>query len=134
MAFTITKGMRMPKRAGGRLAQYPWDELEVGDSFFIPEKSSKTFGSAASTAAKARGIKLSLRTVEEGGVIGIRIWRLEDSAPTVETESEDGEETETESEPVVELADDSPAVADWPIQGETAAQTSSRRRRRMAAE
>ena len=36
--ITIEKGIPMPEQK--RHAKYPWDQLEVGDSFFIPNSSS----------------------------------------------------------------------------------------------
>ncbi len=57
----------------GRIAsrKYPWREMAIGDSFFIPDVSRKSF-SGPSLAAKRTGFKFTVRTVEGG----LRVWRF----------------------------------------------------------
>lgn len=60
----------------GRGSVYPWKDLKPGRSFPFPKGvSSKLASSAASLAAKRLGIKLTVRTQEDGTV---RCWRLPD--------------------------------------------------------
>ena len=69
----IDDGIPLPKRpGGGRIAKYPWDRLEVGQSFFVPTPP-KYLASMASAAGKKRGRRFSSRTVDGG----VRVWRVE---------------------------------------------------------
>ncbi len=73
----IDKGIEIPPENRGRKAKYPFRDMEVGDSFFIPKKEC-----ASSGALQARGIKVlgtgttTVRKVTEKGVYGFRIWRI----------------------------------------------------------
>jgi len=76
--YEIEHGVAMP----GRRHKYPFPELEVGDSFFVPFKdpSSRdetvrlavTIGSSACHCGKKLGRKFATRTVEGG----LRAWRI----------------------------------------------------------
>ncbi len=64
----------MPAKRNTRL--YPFDEMEVGDSFFIPEADHALQSSAASAAytwGKSNKKKISKRAVTGG----TRFWRIE---------------------------------------------------------
>ena len=76
-AIAIDKGVPMPRYAGerGAPAKYPFREMEVGDSCFVPGESNQTFRSHAAYAQRS-GKKFSARTVVEGGVKGLRVWRI----------------------------------------------------------
>lgn len=69
----IEKGIEMPDRPLGKPPKYPWREMEVGDSFFVPNMNTADFGGGASTAGKRLGKKFSCR--REGN--GVRVWRVE---------------------------------------------------------
>ena len=70
----IDKNVEIPEitRCGGRPAKYPWHAMEVGDSFFVPDKKSCQFGGLIQYAKKKTGYKYSVR--KEGD--GIRVWRV----------------------------------------------------------
>lgn len=75
----IDKGVPIPtKMQLGRRSKYPFDLMEVGDSFFVPGRDGKSFGGTV-TAARKRYTDLSfeMRTVKEDGVVGVRVWRTE---------------------------------------------------------
>lgn len=75
----IDKGIPIPtKMQLGRKSKYPFDIMDVGDSFFVPGRDGKNFGGTV-TAARKRYPELSfeMRTVKEGGVVGVRVWRTE---------------------------------------------------------
>ena len=78
MTIKIDKDVPCPpkQRGGGRPPQYPFAELEVGDSFFAPGTTTKTFGGTVSNTRRRLGITLVTRTVEEDGVSGVRVWRV----------------------------------------------------------
>lgn len=70
--IVIEKGIPIPTKARG--GSLPFDQLEVGDSFFVIRS-----GSGANMAIKKfqeiSTSKFTYRTVTEGGVKGVRIWR-----------------------------------------------------------
>lgn len=76
----IDKGVPIPERA--RTPKYPWGDLEVGDSFFLPKeeddgKRYRAYIAAGSfTCNNAKGIRLKAIMREEGGKRGTRIWRV----------------------------------------------------------
>ena len=69
----IEKGISF-KSPGQGIKKYPWDEMDVGDSFFIPEAGkSHNFNSQCLTASKTYGKVFKARRVEGG----MRVWRVE---------------------------------------------------------
>lgn len=67
--YTVDKGVPLPKSASQ--AKYPWSEMAVGDSFFVPSMTESARGGLTSIA-KSRGIKISTRKMDGG----IRVWRV----------------------------------------------------------
>lgn len=112
-AFAVESGVPIPtiKRQGAATSIYPFDALEVGQSFFVPATDEmpnpgKSLASTVSSASKryatekgTRTInrknketgemepvevpaykydrKFMVRTIEENGVKGARVWRIE---------------------------------------------------------
>lgn len=64
-SFKIDKAIPIPKKQMGRVAKYPWKEMEIGDSFFVPDKTRDQVN-ATSPFGKYR------KRQENGGV---RVWR-----------------------------------------------------------
>ena len=57
-------------------ALYPWRDMTVGDSFFVPDcpdKPTQNMSASAGGAAKRLGTRYKVRR-EKGGV---RVWRVE---------------------------------------------------------
>lgn len=72
--FTIDKGIPVPKQVGtGRKTKYPFDLMEVGDSFFIKDTKVKTISCSCGIYGKRLNRKFTSRTVEGGA----RVWRVE---------------------------------------------------------
>lgn len=69
--YKIEKGVPIPPARHGR--KYPWHEMEIGDSFVVPDMS-KSHAGAVCGGARKNGRKFSFRLLETGGV---RIWRVE---------------------------------------------------------
>ena len=61
--------------------KYPWADMQVGDSFFIPQISEITRGGLYTGAQRAARIKIATRRVTENGVEGVRVWRIADEKP-----------------------------------------------------
>lgn len=82
--FTIQTDVPLPviQRGGGgnRESKYPFAKLDVGNSFFV-KSTPKAFASTISGQnRKGKGMtpprKFTLRAVNEGGVQGVRVWRV----------------------------------------------------------
>lgn len=59
-----------------REAVYPWAQMRIGDSFFVPKgKRKSTFSTHG--ASKRWGAKYTARVVTEDGILGERVWRVE---------------------------------------------------------
>jgi len=57
---------------------YPWTAMEPGDSFFVPDKCARVM-SVSVNYAKRKIVPSSnwtVRSVNENGVKGVRVWRL----------------------------------------------------------
>jgi hypothetical protein len=70
----IDKDIPIPSKAtGNKLRKYPWDELEIGDSFLFPaEYGIKACSTRMHAAAHRSRKKYTSRTTPEG----VRCWRI----------------------------------------------------------
>lgn len=71
--FPVEKSVPIPKTRNNSL--YPFGQMEVGDSFFIPDAGKSTAASiraCASAFGKKNNRKFSCRQVDGG----VRVWRL----------------------------------------------------------
>lgn len=76
--YTIESNIPLPKRCcpnGGRKLIYPFDKMNIGDSFFISDKSKMRVvaQSACSYQRRHKGYKFVTRAENNG----LRIWRVE---------------------------------------------------------
>ena len=51
---------------------YPWEQMEIGDSFFVPDKQHKRVAASAYYARKKYGRAFITKAVEGG----VRAWRI----------------------------------------------------------
>jgi len=79
MEFKIEKNIPIPPK-GKHKRLFPFHEMEVGDSFFVPNefidkhyKNRKTLASSAFYHGKRHNVKLTTCKQENG----FRIWRVE---------------------------------------------------------
>jgi hypothetical protein len=77
----IDKGIPIPPHMGGPGApkSAPFHEMEIGDSVFFPTKTRErelSVRSLASAWKKRSGYSFATHVVVEGGIRGIRIWRV----------------------------------------------------------
>jgi hypothetical protein len=95
MILPVQKRVPVPKiirPQGGRARKYPFETMDVGEMFFIPNKIRNTMSTHASTVGKKLGKRFTTRltTMVEtstgwkpcdpdyaGAVIGIGVWRVE---------------------------------------------------------
>lgn len=68
----LESGVEIPKE--DRQA-YPWKEMKVGQSFFMPGKKGTRARMAAYIWGTRNGAKFKTVSVTEGGKKGARIWR-----------------------------------------------------------
>lgn len=78
--YKIEKDVPLRESRGGRRFKYPFPDLEVGDSFFVPLPAGKKLGrhqadmaSVAILYRRKRGNGWDYTTRQEKG--GVRIWR-----------------------------------------------------------
>lgn len=55
---------------------FPFDSMEVGDSFFVPTMRPAYMTTAIEEGAKRAKVRVKAYTVYEDGILGIRTWRL----------------------------------------------------------
>jgi hypothetical protein len=93
MAFKIEKGYEIPTtaRRGPGQSQYPFREMEIGDSFFVPVKRVKAEDGTEKVEivrpplpnAKKPGDRKFVSRIEKnkkGEATGVRVWRVADKA------------------------------------------------------
>lgn len=74
MNFQIEKGIDLPAKRISRGSKYPFADMSVGDSFYVPGIKPSTMSNTASRFAKEHeGFKFSVRAEGEGA----RVWRVE---------------------------------------------------------
>lgn len=75
MAYEIEDGIELPDAPGrrGRQRLYPFPDMEVGQSFFVPGGTPNTTNGSMQRWQKALGRKFTARSVDGG----VRVWRIE---------------------------------------------------------
>lgn len=69
----IDKAVPLPPVNTGKNVKYPLRYMEVGDSFFV---EGVTVSKLSGTLPPHKPKKFSTRSVTEGGVDGVRVWRV----------------------------------------------------------
>lgn len=82
-AIKVDKGIPRPRGAGRRGGtKYPWEDMQVGDSFAVPLRGRPASAvqagltSSKSGAQKKYGHKYVTSVVDEDGVRVVRVWRV----------------------------------------------------------
>lgn len=77
MTYTIEKGIAIPNKRTRR-SKYPFDEMELGDSFFVPAKKTQKIvvlrSNLLTLAKRADGSEKKFTTAIQ--IDGVRIWRI----------------------------------------------------------
>lgn len=71
--YKIEKGIEIPKSAQWRHREWPFYQMDVGDSVLFAAEEAKRAGNAATAYSRAAGRKFCQRKVDGG----MRIWRIE---------------------------------------------------------
>uniref|UniRef100_A0A6M3IIX2 Uncharacterized protein n=1 Tax=viral metagenome TaxID=1070528 RepID=A0A6M3IIX2_9ZZZZ len=76
--YKIEKGIPIPhsQHPGGPPPKYPFDEMEIGDSFLIRCEDKDRKKTQASVLSSARRVALK-QFITRGNSLGVRIWRIE---------------------------------------------------------
>ena len=72
----VQKNIPIPAPKCGPGWRYPFDQMGVGDSFFVPadERPIRNVIGAVKASARWRGLKVAVRRLTEEGAAGIRVW------------------------------------------------------------
>lgn len=75
----IEDGIPAPFYSGtrGPPEVYPWAQLEVGQSFFVPGAKSRPLSATCCKAGKRHGRTFCARPATKDGVEGVRVWRVQ---------------------------------------------------------
>jgi hypothetical protein len=65
----------IPTGRASRESKYKWEELEVGQSFFVPDAKQTTFNTLTSTRNKRGDKKYVSKKYEHEGKTGVMVWR-----------------------------------------------------------
>jgi len=74
--FPVSTDVPVPKKPSGAPRKYPFPELEIGHSFFAPNKTPQTLSHSLCYWGKKLSCKFTSRTRTENGVRGVRVWRI----------------------------------------------------------
>lgn len=78
--FNIDKDVPVSNSNKGAHSKYPWSVMGVGDSFFVPldGRDYRRVQSSLLGSGTRQFLSGGVRTskVTEGGVVGIRVWRV----------------------------------------------------------
>lgn len=75
MNYPVEKGIPLPpKSKTGPRTRYPFEEMQVGDSFLVPDGKAKNraLAIAMTRAGKMLGTQYTQRQVSDG----VRVWRI----------------------------------------------------------
>jgi hypothetical protein len=75
--FDIDDNVSLPPQRTGGCSKYPFDKMEIGQSFALPVSTGLRAREAAVVYGKRHGMKFTSRTLTEGGEKVVRIWRVE---------------------------------------------------------
>ena len=75
-SYEILDEEPIPTR-GNRVSKYPFALLKVGQSFFVPEKTVKTFGPTVQGQKNKLRQNFTIRNTTREGVEGVQVWRTE---------------------------------------------------------
>jgi hypothetical protein len=91
--FAVQKNIPIPKVNHAPKTvrrKYPFEDMDVGDMFFVPEKTTSALGAHISNVAKKLGRRFSSRQTtmketrgewrpcdpdDKGAVVGVGVWR-----------------------------------------------------------
>lgn len=92
--FKIDTNIPIPKRGGRKYLKYPFSELGLGHSFFVPlvegdpiKVARNRMWSAVLYRASRNGEKYVISLVDENGTKGFRVWLISRQEPQTKKEA-----------------------------------------------
>jgi hypothetical protein len=78
LTVEIEHGIPIPALYRKGESKYPWHQMAVGDSFFVPSSARQGayIASGVPRSIRYSGAKFSVRKSEKDGVPGFRVWRV----------------------------------------------------------
>lgn len=73
--FVIQRGVPLPVPVSKYKTKYPFDKMEVGDSFFVDNIKANYLYNISCIWKRSNAPKLRFKALKEGN--GARIWRVE---------------------------------------------------------
>ena len=75
----IEKNVPMPESRMGREAMYPFEDMQEGDSFFIPlsetrARDTKSLSTSIRSAANKKGVSVAVAAENKNDKEGVRCW------------------------------------------------------------
>jgi hypothetical protein len=74
--FEIESGIPIPP-AKGKPRKYNLEDMQIGDSFWIPGVELSSVSGSISKGSRQLGIRCECRSLTESGVSGVRVWRTQ---------------------------------------------------------
>lgn len=75
MSFVIEKDVPLPER--NVRWKYPFDQMDIGDSFFVANKDTTQMSALCKRANKRLERRFVTAKAEKGSQSGVRVWRME---------------------------------------------------------
>lgn len=75
MAYTIIKGVPIPPKDLRKVSLYPWDRMEVGDSFIVEAERRGRVREAIRKRHRQGAERYRTKVLDDGTM---QIWRVED--------------------------------------------------------
>jgi len=75
MSIVIDKGVPLPEK--NVRWKYPFDRMEVGDSFFVVNKDTTQMSALCKRAGHRLEARFVTAKAERDGQDGVRVWRME---------------------------------------------------------
>jgi len=75
MTYKLDDNVPLPE--ANTQSSYPFAEMQVGQSFFAPGKTTDQLSNAAGHWRKKKGMKFTIRKTVENDIAGARCWRTE---------------------------------------------------------
>jgi len=86
MIYDIEKGQKIPNINYRSRRKYPFEKMNIGDSFFVPlgdlshsKDPLNVVSGAASAYGRRKGKKFTTRTMKDNDnvAVGFRVWRID---------------------------------------------------------
>jgi hypothetical protein len=74
--FVVDSNITLPNHKSPFKKRYPISQLQVGESLFVADVKINNIYNTVKYWADKLGAKFTVRTLEEDGIRGVRVWRM----------------------------------------------------------